>query len=201
MADAARRHGVPFWTFAASCWIDSEGEAVRREKPNKYNELLQIYTSLAFGSQCMQYFTMSAYGGTTYAPFMYDNTVTAAYDALKDANTRMLKRSFVFKDCNVTKIRSTGEKSTFDTRLAVTDYPECLKSFDSTYSVLVSFVENKGNEYIVVVNNYWSVDQIVSIEFTDSYYLIDQEGVFTEYEPGLTHFLLEKGEMLVFKYK
>ena len=105
MADAAKRHGVPLWTFAASCWINKELPKQTREKPNKMNILLQLYTSLAFGSQLVQYFTIQDYGGTDFAPIMRDGTWTQAYDYLKDANLEMQKRAFVFKGSNVTKVR------------------------------------------------------------------------------------------------
>ena len=201
VADAAKRHGIPFWAFAASCWINKEATTLKREKPNAYNIQLQIYTDLAYGAQAVQYFTIQDYGGTDYAPIMRDGTWTKAYDDLKTANLNMQKRAFVFKDCNVSKIRQVGQSASHESALSVLDFPPEIKSLEVTLSATVSFIENKGNEYIVIVNNYWSADEIVTLELDSPLYYIDSEGQFNLLEPGVNNVWLSKGDMVVLKYK
>ncbi|MBP5505724.1 MAG: beta-galactosidase [Bacteroidales bacterium] len=202
VADAAKRHGIPFWAFAASTWINKEtGTTLRREKPTASNIRLQIYTDLAYGAQTVQYFTIQDYSGTDYAPIMRDGTWTQAYEELKAANLRMQKRAFVFKDSKVNCVRQTGPLAPIEKYLSVLDFPECLKSLEVTSGATVSFIENDGNEYIVIVNNYWTANQVVSIELSSPVYLIDKDAQFQELRPGAHDLWLEMGEMLVLKYK
>jgi len=199
VAEAAKRHNVPFWTFAASCWIDRE--SLLREKPNAYNERMQIYTGLAYGSQCIQYFTIHQYGGTSYAPFMADGSWSQAYEEMKEANLEMQRRAFVFRGSNVTKVRQAGEMSTYSMALSPGDLPEEIEDIHSNGSVTASFVENNGNEYIAIVNNYWNVDQDVAVDANDWYYEIDKDGNFIEHGPGVSYLKVEKGGMTVLKYR
>ena len=203
MADAAKRHGVPLWTFAASCWINKEQPIQTREKPNKMNILLQLYTSLAFGSQLVQYFTIQDYGGTDFAPIMRDGTWTQAYDYLKDANLEMQKRAFVFKGSNVTKVRQAGEQVSHEMQLSVLDLPEAIEEIYiyPPGSVTVSFLENNGNRYIALVNNYWSAVQQVRLVLNEPVYCIDSEADFTLLEPGENHLEIPMGGMMVLKIR
>lgn len=201
IADAAKRRGIDFWAFAASCWINKEAPTQLRERPNTYNLLLQIYTNLAYGAQTIQYFTIQDYGGTDFAPIMRDGTWTEAYDYLKEANLQMQKRAFVFTGCNVTKIRRAGDSATIGDMISVLDYPAQIKNITVPWSATVSFIENNGNEYIAVVNDYWSAEQPLSIELAESVYSIEPDGCFTICQSGVNNFTIPKGGMMVFKYK
>ena len=202
VSEAAKRHGIPFWAFAASCWINKEtGTTYKREKPNSYNIQLQIYTDLAYGAQAVEYFTIQDYSGTDYAPIMRDGTWTQAYEELKKANLAMQKRAFVFKDCNVKKVRQVGPLAPLESSLTYSDFTPEIKSLEVTFSATVSFVENRGNEYLVIVNNYWSADEVVTVELGCHAYSIDSEGQFTLLEPGVNNIWLAKGDMVVLKYK
>ena len=201
VSETAKRHGKPFWAFAASCWINKEATLIKRAKPTVENVLLQVYTDLAYGAQAVQYFTIQDYGGTDFAPIMRDGTWTEAYDILKTANLRMQKRAFIFKGCNVTKIRQAGQWASFESALSVLDLPSAINSLYVSHSGTVSFIENNGNEYMAVVNNYAVFDQAVSIDVNEPLYMVDMEGNFELLEPGISNFTLKSGEMLVFKYK
>ena len=202
VANVAKQHGVPFWAFAASCWINKEPNIkLERAQPNVDNLLLQIYTDLAYGAQAVQYFTIQDYGGTDYAPIMRDGTWTKAYDDLETANLTMQKRAFVFKDGNVTRIRQVGTSASHESALSILDFPPAIKSVDVTFAATVSFIENNGNEYMVIVNNYWSADQNVRVELDSPVYSIDSEGQFHLLEPGVNNVWLAKGDIVVLKYR
>ena len=67
---------------------------------------------------------------------------------------------------------------------------------------MVSFIENKGNEYIVVVNGSWQNHCGIRARFNDLVYSIDHDGVFTGHQGGTeAYFDLEGGDMMVFKYR
>ena len=202
VSEVAKKHGIPFWAFAASCWINLETTTtLKREKPTANNILLQVYTNLAYGAQGVEYFTIQDYGGTNYAPIMRDGTWTQAYEELKTANLTMQKRAFVFSGSEVTKVRQTGPLAPNESYLSKTDFPPEISSMEVTFGTTVSFLENNGNGYVAVVNNYWTADQVVKIEINSPVYLIDKDANFQLLEPGAHDLWLSKGDMLVLKYK
>ena len=201
IADAAKRRGIDFWAFAASCWINKEALTQLRERPNTYNLLLQIYTNLAYGAQVIQYFTIQDYGGTDFAPIMRDGTWTEAYEYLKAANLQMQKRAFVFTGCNVTKVRQAGEQVSHEMELSVLDMPQEIEDIYANGSVTASFIENAGNKYLALVNNYWSAVQQVTVTLNAPVYCIDAEANFTLLEPGRHNLEIPLGGMMVLKYK
>lgn len=201
VSDAARRYGKPFWAFAASCWINLETVTThKRAKPSVENILLQTYTNLAYGAQAVQYFTIQDYSGTDFAPIMRDGTWTEAYDFLKEAVLQMQKRAFIFKGSHVNKIRQTGVVSMYDQALAPADMPEEIEKVEVAASATVSFVQNEGNEYLVIANNY-CLDQPMGIHLTKPVYMIDAEGQFHLYEAGGWSFTIPSGGMMAFKYR
>ncbi len=201
VADAARRYNKPFWAFAATCWIDLEQVLIHRAKPTVGNVLLQVYTDLAYGAQTIQYFTIQDYGGTDFAPIMRDGTWTEAYDILKEANLQMQKRAFIFKGSNVSLIRQIGIMATHDTALSKRDLPEEIEDILSGESATVSFVENNGNKYVVIVNNFWHKQQQIAIKVKEPVYYIDSNADFHLCEAGEWGFFIPEGGMLAFKYR
>ena len=201
VSNAAKRYGKPFWAFAASCWINKEAVLIERAKPTVENILLQVYTDLAYGAQAIQYFTIQDYSGTDFAPIMRDGTWTEAYDILKEANLRMQKRAFIFKGGDVRHVRRIGAVATLDDILTPDDLPEGIDDIVAPVSATVSFIENDGNEYIVIINDLLVVDQQIAIYLNKPVYYIDSDANFTLYEAGAYGFLIPKGGMLAFKYR
>ena len=62
-------------------------------------------------------------------------------------------------------------------------------------------MENEGNLYMVVVNNYWGVDQKVTVDLNAPAYSIDSDGQFHQLAVGETELELPRGEMVVIKYR
>lgn len=200
-ADAAKRHGIPLWTFAATCHINKEAVLLDRARPTVDNILLQIYISLAYGSQAIQYFTIQDYSGTDYAPIMRDGTWTDAYLKLQAANLTMQKRAFVFKGCDVTKVRQVGLSESQENALSIVDFPPEVDDVKVDLSATVSFIENNGNSYMVVVNNYWGVQQTATISINCPAYSIGSDGRFEELDAGIKKLDLPRGGMIVIKYR
>lgn len=200
VAEVTREYGIPFWAFAASCWIDSEGANVRG-KPSVENLRLQAYTDMAYGAQMVQYFTIQQYGGTSLAPIMLDGTWTEAYDYLKEANLQVNKRSFVFEGCAVHKTRFLGDVAVFGQALCEDDLPEEIASLSATGCALVSLLENRGNEYVAIVNQSYTDKITVNAELNDMVYTIEPDGSFAEQMPGSAEFTVDEGDLLVIKVK
>ena len=81
------------------------------------------------------------------------------------------------------------------------ELPAQIASVDCDKTALVSFAENNGNDYLVIVNADCFSKCTVSIDFKQMCYTIDRSGVFTAQEPGKRDFTLDEGDMLVVKYR
>ena len=204
--ESALRHNIPFWAFTCCCreW--------NREDPSLENIRLQCNTNLAYGAQVNQFFVYRSTSGTDFAPLQtweYDehgNKVgvvkyTAAFDICKAYCTEMHNRGYVFAGSDVKAVRKTQVMDAWNESLSVNDLPPQINSFFTSREAVVSLVENKGNEYLVVVNSLWNWTQQVAIDLNDVVYMIDHDGNFTELQPGISRFDLEGGDMLVFKYR
>ena len=206
--NVSRKYNIPFWAFTLCCRENS------REEPTLENIRLQCNVNLAYGAQVNQFFVYRNTSGTSYSPLLvqwFQNpdgswyckaSYTKAYDDCQAYCREMHNRGYVFSNCNVTKLRSTGVFSAWLDNLALADLPPQIKSLTTTGETLVSFVENRGNEYILIVNKVWKSTQSINLELNDMVYLIDHDGVFNEYQPGTHNNIpLEGGDMIVLKYK
>ena len=201
VSEVSRQYGVPFWAFAASCWINNEGAVSVRGIPSTENLRLQVYTDLAYGAQVVQYFTIQQYGGTTLAPFMADGTWTIAYEFLKEASQQVQKRGFVFDGCSVHKVRFTAQASVWGNPLCSSDLPSAIGYLNTSSTALVSFLENRGNEYIAIVNQSYTGKITASVTFNEMAYTIERDGTFTEHDPGSEEFTIDEGDLMVIKIR
>ncbi len=211
VSTVAKNHGVPFWAFAASCWIDKEANVPVRAKPTVENLRLQIYTNLAYGAAAVQYFTIRSYGGTDYAPYnvYYDSASgqwlrawTTAYDDLKTANLDMQRRAYVFEGGTIAKRGSTGTLRQTDVAFDKSWLPAEIADLTTTGDAIVSMVENGGNRYVAIVNNSWKTKQTVNAVAGNVIYSIGRDGAFTEHKPGdKISLTLDEGDLIVLKYR
>ena len=208
----SRERGVPFWAFTLCC------REYNREDPTLANIRLQCNTNLAYGAQVNQFFVYRSTSGTDFAPMQTwewadqaheekryftgnDVKYTAAYDACKAYNTEMHHRGFVFAGCDAYKLRHTVEPDLYGYFLAESDLPPQISSFETETPTLVSFVENDGNQYMVVVNKSWTDPVTVDMTVEDMIFSIDRDGVFAELLPGEHRLTIDEGDMLVLKYR
>ena len=192
----ARRHSIPFWAFLLSCreWY--------RADPCLENIRLQGNMNLAYGAQCIQFFVWKATSGTNYAPIMNDGEYKPVYYDCKNYNSELRNREFVFAGCDVHKVRHAGSGSyCHGTYLTAGDYPEAISDMAIGGDALVSFVGNRGNEYLVVCNKSWQQKLPVELTFTRTVYTIDRNGDFTGQRPGTAAFTIDEGDMLVIKWR
>ena len=194
--NTAKRHNIPFWAFTLCCW------EWYRETPNLENIRLQCNVNLAYGAQVNQFFVYRATSGTNFAPLMNDGSYTTAYDYCKAYCTEMHNRGYVFAGCNVKQLRCKSFFGAYLDSFGSADLPPQIKGMKIDGEAIVSFIENKGNEYIVVVNGSWQNHCTIDAEFAGMVYSIDHDGAFTEHQGGTkATFELEGGDMMVFKYR
>ena len=200
VASLTKQYGIPWWGFAASCWIDKELHLFA--KPTVENLRLQVYSNLTYGAQVIQYFVILQYGGTDFAPIMVDGTWNEeAYGILKDFNTELHRRGWVFDGCTMEKVRHTNTAPAWTTRFANSDLPQEVASLSTDQEALVGFIENLGNKYITVVNKSLREKMTLEAVFNDMVYTIARDGRFSEQFAGPATFTIDEGDMLVIKYK
>jgi len=198
VSSLTKQYGIPWWGFAASCWIDKEQHLFA--KPTLENLRLQVYTNLAYGAQVIQYFVILQYGGTDYAPLMLDGTWTAAYDTLKEFNGELHKRGWVFDGCTMEKVRHINLLPTWCKLLTDADLPPQITSLAADQDAQVAFISNRGNKYVTIANKSLKEKMTVDIIFGDMVYTIARDGIFTEQQPGPAQFTIDEGDLLVIKY-
>lgn len=196
----SRKYGIPFWGFAATCWIDREGAHNVHAKPTLENIRLTVNTHLAYGAQTIQYFTIRDFGGTSWAPMMREQW-TDAYDLLKEANLEMKRREGVFAGGQVVKTRFTGLTPFACLPLIEEDLPQAISSLDSDYTALVSFVENGDARYLVVVNSSWTEKCNVSLHLARPCEIIDRTGAVRQCPEGKNALVIDEGDMLIVRYR
>ena len=202
VSSLTKQYGIPFWAFAASCWIDETKQGGHLfAKPSVENLRLQVYTDLAYGAQVIEYFTIMQYGGTEFSPIMADGSWSGAYDILKTFNLEMQNRGFVFDGCSMKKVRHTNIMPSWGEQLSDADLPDAIETLSTNQNALVSLLTNRGNEYVTVANKSLTDKMTLDVIFNDMVYTIDHDGVFAEQQPGLARFTLDEGDMLVIKYR
>ena len=201
VSEVTREYGIPFWAFAASCWIDREAPTQFRGRPSTENLRLQVYTDLAYGAQVVQYFTIQQYGGTSLSPILADGTWSVAYDYLKEASLQVQKRGYVFDGCNVHNVKFVGVASVWGELYSPADLPAEVESLTSSGMALVSFLGNRGNEYIAIVNQSYTEKISVGVTLNEMVYSIERDGSFVERHPGINEFTVDEGDLLLFKIK
>ena len=199
VAELTKKYGIPWWAFAASCWIDKEQHLFA--KPTLENLRLQVYTNLAYGAQVIQYFVILQYGGTDYAPLMIDGTWTGAYDTLKEFNTELHRRGWVFDGCEMEKVRHTNQAPAWTKRFSDADLPPEIGSLSTDQDALVGFISNRGNKYLTVANKSLKERMRLDVIFDKMVYTIARDGLFVEQPSGAAQFTLDEGDMLVIKYR
>lgn len=194
-----RKYGIPFWGFAATCWIDREGPNNMHVKPTLENVRLTVNTHLAYGARAIQYFTIRDFGGTSWSPMMREEW-TDAYDLLKEANLEMKRREGVFAGGDVVKTRFTHLTPFACLPLLSEDLPEAVSSVDTDRTALVSFIENGDARYLVVVNSSWTEKCRASVVLAATCSIIDRAGAVLPVTAGAHTIAIDEGDMLVIKY-
>ncbi|MBQ7458173.1 MAG: hypothetical protein IJS70_03270, partial [Bacteroidales bacterium] len=206
----SKKYGFKFWAFTLCCRENN------RIDPNVENIRLQCNLNLAYGAQVNQFFVYRSTSGTDMAPLQTwewkDGIVggtkvevvkyTPMYDYCKTYCHEMHNRGFVFADCNVKQLRNVRFFDSFVLAFSPRELPAQFADMNIDGEAMVSFIENKGNEYIVVVNGSWQNHCGIRARFNDLVYSIDHDGVFTGHQGGTeAYFDLEGGDMMVFKYR
>ena len=192
--------GLPMWAFTLST----------AHKPYPVATLaslrLQLYTDLAYGAQCLQYFTYWCPTPGTWdfhdAPIAEDGTKTAVYDIVKAMNKEIQARAGIFVGCKVNKVYHTSSELPYGVTALPSQLPEPLKSLDTNgYGALVSFLEKGDYQYVMLVNHSHLLEFDYNISFTKDVAQVYPDGSIVSIPGRNANRHLNPGDCAIFRLK
>lgn len=194
----ARRTGKPFWAFALAT---AHGPY---PIPTKGHLRLQLYADLAYGAQCLQYFTYWNPGTETWdfhqAPITQDGKRSPVYDIVRDMNKELQARAFVFVGCKVESVYHMGNEIPLGTKRLET-LPAHFKRIETNgKNILVSSLTTNGQHYTVIQNT-TTHGIVVDIETDGKLLYVNNDGSLQSTSNYGPKYLLEDGDVLIFKEK
>lgn len=192
--------GRPMWAFTLST----------AHKPYPIATMaslrLQLYTDLAYGAQCLQYFTYWCPTPGTWdfhdAPIAEDGTKTAVYDIVKAMNKEIQARAGIFVGCKVNKVYHTGDEMPSGVTALPNPLPEPIKSLDTKGGgALVSLIEKGDYQYVMLVNRSHLLEFDYSISFTKDVAQVYADGSIINIPGRNATRHLEAGDCAIFRLK
>lgn len=162
VARIAKASNQPFWAFALS--------TAHKPYPVPTRDMmrLEIFSSLAYGAQGLQYFTYWCPQPGTWdfnnAPIEIDGKRTEVYDLVSEINHEVLNLSWVFLGAKTIDVAHTGEKIPAGTH-QLKSLPSHIKSVKASgEGVIVSHLVNGTNHFLMIVNRDLHNRQKVTVE-------------------------------------
>lgn len=195
----ARRTGKPFWAFALAT------AHMRYPIPTIGHLRLQMYADLAYGAQCLQYFTYWNPGTTTWdfheAPIKQDGQRSPVYELIREFNKEIQARADVFLGCNVKKISHIGDNIPSGTK-ELDELPDGFEEIDSFgKGALISELSNNGKDYVVIQNTSPADPIRISIVTDDNVLLVRRDGTRVKASKYGPLFILTAGDVLIFNVR
>ena len=156
-SDEAKKAGKPFWAFVLTTNYDDAHLTPQTLAAMR----LQVYSDLAYGAMGIQYFTY--WSATSVdspssedqrgAPISAAGKRSVVYDRIKLMSSEIQNIAGVFTGSKVIWVRHMGKGMIPKGTVRLTSLPPMVKVLDTNGApALVSWLENKDNYFLVVVN-------------------------------------------------
>lgn len=156
----ALRNGMPFWAFVLSTAHDPY------PTPTSVHMRLEAFSALAYGAQCIQYFTYWTPGRTVWnfhnAPISMDGRRTHVYYLVKNLNNEIQNLSGVFLGAKAVNVWHTGKELPQGTKRPENLPAPFSKIEADGQGVLVSHLENGEKHFVMIVNR--DIDNAQNVE-------------------------------------
>lgn len=158
----ALRVGQPFWAFVLSTAHDPY------PVPTSTHMRLEAFSSLAYGAQCIQYFTYWQPDKNTWnfntSPIGITGDRTHVYYLVKALNEEIHNLTWVFLGAHAESVGHTGEKLPLGTT-ALSTLPHPIQEVKTDgEGVLVSHLVNGSKHFLMIVNRDIDQSQQVTIK-------------------------------------
>lgn len=202
--------GMPFWAFIEATGHDritSSGNVKLYPTATLPSLRLQAYTDLGYGAQGLEYFTYwnpVNDGSFAYhdAPVDSDGTPSHVYYLVKQLNTEIQNRAFVFLNSKVLSVRHSAATIPIGTTaLNPQKMPQGISSFKKPNggAAMISDIVNGDNHYFVIVNRDYTKQLVISVGFTYGAYLIGRDGSETYVDKDCST-TIDSGDVAIFHY-
>ncbi len=202
----AKESGIGFWAFASSCRF-SDGYGLRI-KPTMASLRLQHYTNLAYGAECLEYFTWSAAGDAAYnfSDWPTDmngdiNTTNPTYEYVQAVNREIQNRAFVYDGCDLKWSAYLNDIPLECRAVDNSQIPDEIVSYRSESDLLMTLIENDGgrSEYLNVMSRTHIKPSAIRIRFRYPVQTVERDGSLKTLNPGDYDFTIEPGDILIIK--
>jgi len=203
MSKMAKYYGMPFWSFAHS--VASECSTANESYPTPTDAHLrvQIFMSLAYGAQGIQYYTYACPNPYDYmkyhdAPLDFYGNKTPVWDIVKDINTDIHAMTDVFLGAQLVQAAYTHAVPPVGCmRLTADMLPEGVTSVTSDgQGVAVTLLQNGNKLYMMIVNPDIDHDQNVTIGLDSKLTQIKTDGTPAEVSGEQKHTLKPGGHLV-----
>ncbi|MBD5225747.1 MAG: hypothetical protein HDS68_07280 [Bacteroidales bacterium] len=171
----SRDNGCPFWAFCLST------AHTPYPIPRDSHIRVEAFSALAYGAQCIQYFTYWEPVTTTWnfhnSPIDQTGQRTDVYYLIRDINREIQALAPIFLGCEVYDVSHTGDVTPPDTKPLATLPAPFTSLMASGEGVLVSHLKGgDGNEYLMVVNRDIDHAQRVDTAFKGAVRMVNPDG-------------------------
>ena len=213
-----KKFNMPWWGYIATCDIDWDGADAGCPPPTLGSLRAQTYGNLAYGASGLELFTWEALGSRAVAPLLNNDTPEdpghhgETYDMVKQVSEEVNARMFIFDGADIKWIRhSNGATPAGCTSLGKYEdpiMPEAVPAYYLKQPCFVSYIENAGNEYMLIVNKSHVKTVEAYFTFSQDVYEVGKDGSLTlvkaEMEDGEfveRDYEIDNGDVLIFKIK
>lgn len=168
----------PFWAYCESAQMKFTNNPVQFPSTNEAFLRFVAFSSLAYGAQGIVYWTYAQRKSTGQEIYLsalinLDGTKTPAWYAAKKVNAEIKKYNNIFYGCDVKEVRHTGDKIYKGTRKLSGEFGPFKMIRSKEDGVMVSYIENNGSKYIVIVNRDVFNKQKISLELKANKNVVD----------------------------
>jgi len=198
-SDEAKKVNKPFWGFAQSVLFDN-----KHEDPTLATMRVQMFTNLAYGAQGLQYFTywtpVSSAEDFRGGPITLEGKRSTVYDNIKTLNQEMKSLSGVFYGAKVKSLQFFGNNIPIGTkRMSVLPAPIRVFATEGK-TALVSFIENGGKQFIVIVNTDYRKKMSLTLSGDSSLKRVLKDGSIVPASAYASTFDVEAGDVVIYSY-
>lgn len=200
MSSEARKSGRPLWAFALS--TAHKNFDFPYPLPTRNDIRLQVYSNLAYGAQCIQYFTYADVRTTGWqAPTGPNGEKWDTYYFLQEVNAEIKALSPVFLNATVKWVRHTGEIPVGCTELDKSTLPPLFRSLDirGGKGALVSLMEKGDDNFLIIVNHDINEDITVEVSGASNLRRVLKDAAIVMAD-NRTH-IVTPGDMLIYFWK
>ena len=198
-SDEAKKVKKPFWGFAQSVLFDN-----KHEDPTLATMRVQMFTNLAYGAQGLQYFTywtpISSAEDFRGGPITLEGKRSTVYDNIKTLNQEIKSLAGVFYGAKVKSLQFFGNTIPVGTkRMSVLPAPIRVFATEGK-TALVSFMENGGKQFIVIVNTDYRKKLSLTLSGDPSLKRVLKDGSIVPASAYASTIDVEAGDVVIYTY-